>query len=234
VLTLPVVNRAETYSPAGDQDYFQVSAAAGDVIQASANSTGQDGRNDQDLVMLLLDNNGDVLAFDDDSNGGLNPKIAFTVPPRGKSQAARKFYILVTDFSGSPLNPTGTPQVRVPRTYNLNANVVAAASLAGRFGTVVGEDGFAFRNSGPNPANPQAKMMYVLGRGSSSYGVKLRIYDVNGRLVKKLVDATQAAGPHVAVWDGTDDAGRGVASGHYYARMDAGSFSQKVGITILK
>jgi len=64
--------------------------------------------------------------------------------------------------------------------------------------------------------------------------VKLRIYDVNGRLVRKLVDGTLAAGPHVAVWNGTDDAGRGVASGHYYARLDAGQFSQKVGITILK
>jgi len=64
--------------------------------------------------------------------------------------------------------------------------------------------------------------------------VKLRIYDVNGRLVRTLVDRDQPAGPHVAVWNGTDDAGRGVASGHYYARIDAGQFTEKVGVTILK
>ena len=238
-LTLPAVNRPETYSPAGDQDNYLVNASPGDVIQASAVATGQDGNNNMDLVMFILDSNGDVLAFDDDSNGNLNPKISFTVPPPGgnsHSHAARKFFILVTDFSGSALNPGGVPQVRVPQGYNLNAKVIpAAASLAGRIGTLVGGDGFAFQNSGPNPANPQAKLVYTLPHGeNAAYGVKLSIYDVNGRLVRKLVDAQQVAGPHVAVWNGTDDLGRGVASGHYYARIDAGSFSEKVGITILK
>ncbi len=235
-LTLPTVSRAETYSPAGDQDNYLVNASPGEIIQASAVATGQDGNNNMDLVMFLLDSNGDVLAFDDDSNGNLNPKISFTVPPSvGKSMAARKFFILVTDFSGSLINPTGVPQVRVPQTYNLNAKVLPPAALAGRIGSLVGADGFAFRNSGPNPANPQAKLLYVLPQsGGVNYGVKLRIYDVNGRLVRKLVDGNQTAGPHVAVWNGTDDAGRGVASGHYYARLDAGEFSHKVGITILK
>ena len=235
-LTLPTVSRAETYSPAGDQDNYLVNASPGEIIQASAVATGQDGNNNMDLVMFLLDSNGDVLAFDDDSNGNLNPKISFTVPPSvGKSMAARKFFILVTDFSGSLINPTGVPQVRVPQTYNLNAKVLPPAALAGRIGSLVGPDGFAFRNSGPNPANPQAKLLYVLPQsGGVNYGVKLRIYDVNGRLVRKLVDGNQAAGPHVTVWNGTDDAGRGVASGHYYARLDAGEFSHRVGITILK
>ncbi len=234
-LTLPTVDRPETYSPAGDQDYYLVNAKAGDVIRASAISTGLDGRNDQDLVMFLFDTSGDLLAFDDDSNGGLNPRISFTVPPRpGKSTVSRKFFIEVTDIRGSLFIPSGVPQVRVPQTYNVSANVVAPAALAGRFGTIVGEDGFALQNSGPNPANPQAKLVYVLPRSGGSYGVKLRIYDVSGRMVRTLVDTQQQAGPHVAVWNGTDESGRSVASGHYYARLEAGEFSQKVGITILK
>lgn len=238
LLPLPAVNRPETYSPAGDQDNFLINATPGQIIQASAVATGQDGNNNTDLVMFVLDSNGDVLAFDDDSNGNLNPKLSFTVPPpagNGKSTAARKFYILVTDFPGSAVSPAGVPQVRVPQTYTLSASVLPPAALAGRMGTIVGEDGFAFRNSGPNPANPQAKLVYVLPQSAGTqYGVKLRIYDVTGRLVRSLVDGNQAAGPHTAVWNGTDDAGRGVASGHYYARLDAGAFSQKVGITILK
>jgi hypothetical protein len=237
-LPLPAVNRPETYSPAGDQDNYLVNASPGDVIQASAVATGQDGANNMDLVMFVLDSNGDVLAFDDDSNGNLNPKLSFTVPPPGgnsHSPAARKFFILVTDFSGSLVAPNGVPQVRTAQTYNLNAKILPAAALAGRMGTIVGEDGFAFRNSGPNPANPQAKLLYALpSSGGASYGVKLSIYDVNGRLVRKLVDGQQASGPHVTVWNGTDDSGRGVSSGHYYARIDAGKFSEKVGITILK
>jgi hypothetical protein len=238
-LVLPAVSRPETYSPAGDQDFYLVLAKPGDQIQASAVATGPDGRNDMDLVMLLLDSGGDVLAFDDDSNGNLNPKVTFTVPPpssNSNSKAARKFFVWVTDLRGSPFSPSGVPQVRVPRTYNLNASVTpAAASLAGRFGELVGEDGFAFKNSGPNPANPLAKLVYVLPRsGGGAFDVKLRIYDVNGRLVRNLVDGAQEAGPHFAVWDGTDDNGRGVASGHYFARIDAGAYRERVGITILK
>ncbi len=233
LLPLPAVNRPETYSPAGEFDNYLVNAKAGDVINANANSAN-DTSNGQDLVMFIYDQNGDLVAFDDDSNGGLNPKISYTVPPGpGKSKNARKFYIQVTDIQGSLFIPTGVPRVRVPQAYVLNASITPAPALAGRFGDLVGEDGFAFKNSGPNPANPQAKLLMVLPRGGS-YDVKVRIYDVNGRLVKKLVDANLPAGPHTAVWDGTDNAGRGVASGHYFARIDAGTFTQKVGVTILK
>jgi flagellar hook capping protein FlgD len=215
-----------------------INASPGDQITATANSTNQDTRNDQDLVMFLMETNGDVIAFDDDSNGNLNPRISVTVPfkkdKEKKNPHARKLFLLVTDIQGSALIPTGTPQVRVPSTYNLSANVTTPAALAGRAGSIV-EGGFAFRNTGPNPANPRAKMIYVLPRnGEAGYGVKLRIYDVNGRLVRKLVDGVQPAGPHLAVWDGTDDAGRGVASGHYFARIDAGQYSERVGVTILK
>jgi len=235
-LTLPVTNRPETYSPAGDQDYYLITAKPGDKIDASAVSTSPDTRNDQDLVMFLLDTTGDVLAFDDDSNGNLNPKISFTAPPPGgnsHSTSPRKFYILVTDIQGSAFAPSGVPQVRVPNTYNLNAKVTpAATSLAGRIGSLVGPDGFGF-HAGPNPANPNVKMVYALP-GSGSYDVKLRIYDVSGRLVRTLVNGPVAAGPHVAVWDGTDESGRGIASGHYFARIEAGKFTQQVGVTILK
>ncbi len=239
VLANPTVNRPETYSPAGDQDYYLVTASPGDQLIATANSTGQDTRNDQDLVMFLMETNGDVIAFDDDSNGNLNPRIAVTVPFKKdkvkKNATPRKLFLLVTDIQGSALIPNGVPQVRVPSTYNLSASVTPGAALASKAGSIVGEGGFAFRNTGPNPANPHAKMIYVLpNHDGGGYAVKLRIYDVNGRLVRSLVDRQLPAGPHVAVWDGTDDAGRGVASGHYYARIDAGQFSEKVGVTILK
>ena len=215
-----------------------VTARAGDQLIATANTTGQDTRNDQDLVMFVMENTGEVIAFDDDSNGGLNPRVAITVPfkkDQPKSHPPlRKLFILVTDIQGSALIPSGTPQVRVPSTYNLSANVTAAPALAGRAGSII-EGGFAFKNTGPNPANPQAKLIYALPvNGGAGYGVKLRIYDVNGRMVRTLVNAQQVAGPHIAVWDGTDDSGHGVASGHYYARLDAGQYSQKVGVTILK
>ena len=51
--------------------------------------------------------------------------------------------------------------------------------------------------------------------------VLLTIHDVAGRRVKTLVDGTVPAGRQGLLWKGTDDAGRAVASGTYYLRLQA-------------
>ena len=236
-LTTPVSSRPETYSPAGDQDFFSVLAKPGDFIDASATATSQDGNNNTDLVMFLYDSNGDLVAFNDDFSG-LNPRVMYTVPPNStnsNSKVARKFTIQVTDFRSSPLAPAQVPQVRVPQTYVLNANVTTPA-LAARFNSnTLDPDQFYFMNSGPNPANPIAKFLFVIPRNAANTTVRLNVYDVTGRLVKTLVNGTaMQAGPHTMLWDGKDTAGRTVASGTYFARMEAGSWKQDARVTILK
>ncbi|MDM7916957.1 MAG: FlgD immunoglobulin-like domain containing protein [Candidatus Eisenbacteria bacterium] len=50
----------------------------------------------------------------------------------------------------------------------------------------------------------------------------LRIYDVQGRLVKTLVDGTLDAGSHEALWNGRNDAGADAGSGVYFCRLQSG------------
>ena len=53
--------------------------------------------------------------------------------------------------------------------------------------------------------------------------------------MRTLVDGkVLEAGPHTTLWDGADRSGRTVASGTYFARMEAGSWKQDVRVTILK
>jgi hypothetical protein len=68
----------------------------------------------------------------------------------------------------------------------------------------------------PNPFAGTAHATYGL---QESGPVTLRIYDVQGRLVKVLREGREVAGPHGVVWDGRDDAGRTVASGVYFYRL---------------
>ena len=42
-----------------------------------------------------------------------------------------------------------------------------------------------------------------------------------GARVRRLVAGSLAAGDHDVTWDGCDDAGRGLASGTYFARLAA-------------
>ena len=237
VLAPPVVNLAVTYQPAGDQDNYTLNAKPGDTITASATHLGAlDGRNDPDYVMFLYDVSGQIVAFNDDFTG-LDPKIVFTVPAQpgqGGGNQPRKFRIVVTDFYGSLLAPTAAPRIPTPATYRLDASVAPAvnAALAMRGGDL---DHFSFGNTGPNPANPISKLGYVIPRSAGSQDVRLRIFDVNGRLVRTLVSGVQSPGPYTSIWDGRDDNGRGVASGNYFARLNVGkSFSDDSRITILK
>ena len=50
--------------------------------------------------------------------------------------------------------------------------------------------------------------------------VRVRLYDVTGRVVRTLADRTFDAGEHVATWDGRDAAGNAVARGVYFARIE--------------
>jgi hypothetical protein len=71
----------------------------------------------------------------------------------------------------------------------------------------------------PNPFNPQTQIRFSLAEASQ---VELAIYDVKGQKVRSLVGGQLPAGPHAVDWTGVDDTGRGVASGMYLLRMQAG------------
>lgn len=233
----PVYLRPETIFPAGDRDFFSFYAKSGDVIDASAAILGRDGYNDLDLVMLLYDNAGKIVAMGFNSNQTLDPRITYTVPQRPCSSwsvTPRKFMLRVEDIRGSLISPTTAPRVVVPIIYGLILKVGLAPAAAMRFPGDVNADGFAFRNAGPNPANPESKFLYVLPQSASGIRVTLRIYDVAGRLIRSLVDRNEQSGPHAAEWDGTDGTGRHVSSGTYYARLEAGTYRHDEKVSIVK
>ena len=69
----------------------------------------------------------------------------------------------------------------------------------------------------PNPFNPHTTIRYELAGPTT---VTLRVYDLQGRLVRELVNETARAGGHFAAnWDGRDDRGRMAAAGVYLCRM---------------
>jgi hypothetical protein len=75
----------------------------------------------------------------------------------------------------------------------------------------------------PNPFNPATKIEFGLKEPAN---VSLRIYDAAGRLVRVLVERSMPAGRYAKVWDGRNAAGRAVASGIYFYRLEAGAFSE--------
>ncbi len=83
----------------------------------------------------------------------------------------------------------------------------------------------------PNPFNPATTIRFGL---SEQARVRLRIYDVSGRLVRTLVDGVRGEGEHSERWNGTDHAGRAVASGVYFYCLEAGSFKETKKMVLLR
>jgi predicted outer membrane repeat protein len=75
----------------------------------------------------------------------------------------------------------------------------------------------------PNVPNPFANTTEISYFAPKSGQVRIDIYDIHGSLVTTLVNGMVEAGSHSAVWNGTDAAGKGVASGTYTYRLTAGS-----------
>jgi len=74
----------------------------------------------------------------------------------------------------------------------------------------------------PNPFNPETVIGFNVPAGAPAL-VRLRVYAVDGRLVRTLVSRQLDPGYHEARWNGRGDRGEGVASGVYICRAEIGS-----------
>ncbi len=83
----------------------------------------------------------------------------------------------------------------------------------------------------PNPFNPGTRIAFELAAGGRT---RLAIYDVRGMLVRELLDTNLAAGPHHAIWDGRDGAGREMGSGVYLALLRGRDFSRERKLTLVR
>ncbi|RPH94354.1 T9SS C-terminal target domain-containing protein [candidate division KSB1 bacterium] len=78
----------------------------------------------------------------------------------------------------------------------------------------------------PNPFNPTTAISFEL---TSAAHVSLRVFDLLGREVAVLKKGLVAAGTHRVVFDGG-----GLASGIYFARLDAGDYIQTKKIVLMR
>lgn len=83
----------------------------------------------------------------------------------------------------------------------------------------------------PNPFNPGTEFRFDLARGGP---VRLRIYDVQGTLVRTLIDGELPRGDHALPWRGTDDRGRRVPSGVYFGVLQADGEVRTTKVAIVK
>jgi hypothetical protein len=97
---------------------------------------------------------------------------------------------------------------------------------------IVNNKRFHLYQNRPNPFNPNTVIHYDVP--VSGGRVTLQVYDVEGRLVRTLVDAYQSPGRKMATWYGRNDHGHNVSTGVYFYRMTAPGFEMTRKMVLLK
>jgi hypothetical protein len=82
---------------------------------------------------------------------------------------------------------------------------------------------FQLHQNYPNPFNAQTTISYFLPQHSID---NLRIFDITGRVVNKIVDECQEAGKYLYIWDGKDEKNNPVATSIYFYELNVGEEKQ--------
>jgi len=83
----------------------------------------------------------------------------------------------------------------------------------------------------PNPFNPETKISYQLPRDSD---VTLKIYNINGQLVRTILHQRQLAGYYTVSWNGKDIQQQEVPSGVYFYRLETNDFALTKKLLLIK
>jgi hypothetical protein len=82
----------------------------------------------------------------------------------------------------------------------------------------------------PNPLRASTTLRFTLPEAGPG---RLEIFDIAGRLVRRLVDRPLPGGAHSVTWNRCDDTGNRVAAGVYMARIDAAGLSDAIRLVVV-
>tara|TARA_B100000686_G_C16306193_1_gene720956 strand:- start:234 stop:716 length:483 start_codon:yes stop_codon:yes gene_type:complete len=82
---------------------------------------------------------------------------------------------------------------------------------------------FELTQNYPNPFNPSTTINFTVPTNLSD--VKINVFDINGKLINTLVDASFTSGTYSVVWNGNDMSGNTVSAGIYMYNLTSGETS---------
>jgi hypothetical protein len=86
----------------------------------------------------------------------------------------------------------------------------------------------------PNPFNPSTIITFIIPEVLTNSPAELAVYDVQGRLVKRLLSQKMPAGNYTTRWDGTIENGKAAATGVYFYHLTVGNQRQIGKMSLIK
>jgi FlgD Ig-like domain len=182
--------------------------------QLAFEATIEDGTSGQRIALLLAEPTGEIAIVVDTAE-------PFDVQgSAGNGSDVRA----VTDVTLGDLGESGVMAIRLDFPDNAFGFYLASNAATG-VGGASPAAAIRLEPSAPNPFGDATRISFELPRPARA---AMSVYDASGRLVRRLLDEPRPSGRHDVVWDGTDHSGTTVASGVYWARLDAEDGSRSV------
>lgn len=102
-----------------------------------------------------------------------------------------------------------------------NSIAVMVVSVAGQ----VLPESYTLNQNYPNPFNPSTTIRFGIPEASD---FSLIIYDLHGHILRSWVESSKSAGWYTYTWSGQDQSGKNLSTGVYFARLEAGTYSQTI------
>ena len=126
--------------------------------------------------------------------------------------------------------------VKAGETYCYKLVSVAFSGYTEEYGPIQANvstipESFELGQNYPNPFNPKTLISIKIREfGQAS----LKVYDIEGRLVRTLVNEALPAGTYQAVWDGSDDHRQTLPSGSYIYKLECNGFKNSKQMMMLR
>jgi hypothetical protein len=226
------------------------------IIAGSSNSFGS---GNYDMYIVKLDVNGTIqwsktIGGSNEDRGNsvtLTPNGGYSVTGYTRSFGAGQsdMYIVRTDANGNacsnfinqssttgtggtlisqtPVITNLTPVVETPSPSINSGGLISAA--CNPLGTQQGNnlpEIFKLYQNYPNPFNPSTSIKFKI---PGSAFVKITIYNATGKIINQLLNEEKTPGNYEITWDGTN-----FASGVYFYKIEAGSYSETKKMLLIK
>lgn len=165
-------------------------------------------------VLLHTDNNykGNIYTWYKDGQQIAKTDTGYIALGKGNIAEAGRFYCEITNSQVPDL-------VIVSKVYNCSGSAVTQLSSNNK--DVPGS--YQLEQNYPNPFNPATLIKFSL---PETEHIRLKIYNIDGREVRTLLDETIPSGIRIVNWDGKNNSGQDVSSGIYVYRIESEKFTQ--------
>jgi hypothetical protein len=162
-----------------------------------------------------------ILAYTSEANRSLEP-LSFRVIREGERSIKATKYSVLDPTTGKYIHRTlagGDQEYSVVRLTSEESSPEVPIY------------GIELAQNAPNPFNPSTTISFTLNNATD---VEVSVFNLRGQKVTTLLQGSANAGRNTIHWDGTDSAGRSVASGVYLYRLTAGQQTIQRRMLLLK